>query len=103
MLLNNTGIEFCYDPIEAKSSTRQMVLLLQGLGYDQATCVHDEERGQIIVVGQKFGNVSLDQNEHEVSAICNVLGQWVDIGYYRLKATEKLTYTKNGDVKRQKV
>jgi len=49
-------------------------------------------------VGQKFGDVSLDQNEHEVSAICNVLGQSVDIGYYKLKATEKLTYTRTGEV-----
>lgn len=95
MLLRNTGIEFRYDPTEAKASTRQITLLLEGLGYDQATAVHDDD-GMIVVIGQKFGDVSLDQNEHEVSAICNVLGQWVDIAYYKLEATEKLTYSKTG-------
>jgi len=100
MLLKNTGIEFSYDPTEASASTRQITLLLQGLGYDQATCVHDEESEMIVVCGQKFGDVSLDQNEHEVSAICNVLGQWVDIAYYKLVPSETLTYTKAGDVRR---
>lgn len=103
MLLKNTGIEFSYDPTEAKASSRQIGLLLEGLGYDQATCVHDEETGMIVVVGQKFGDVSLDQNEHEVSAICNVLGQWVDVEYYRPQPTERLTYLKTGDVKHRRV
>jgi hypothetical protein len=103
MLLRNTGIEFRYDPTEAKASTRQITLLLEGLGYDQATCVHDDDSGMIVVCGQKFGQGSLDENEHEVSAICNVLGQWVDIHYAKLSATEKLTYTKVGDWKFQKL
>jgi hypothetical protein len=103
MLSKNTGIEFSYDPSEARASNRQITLLLQGLGYDQATCVHDEESGMIVVCGQKFGQASLDENEHEVSAICNVLGQWVDIHYAKLSATEKLTYTKAGDCKYQRL
>ena len=103
MLMQYTGIEFTYDPFEARVSTRQITLLLQGLGYDQATCVHDEESGKIVVVGQKLGQASLDENEHEVSAICNVLGEWVDISYYGLKATERLTYSKSGEATHKKL
>lgn len=99
MLTHNTAIQFRYDPTESLASTRQITLLLQGLGYDQATCVHDEDTGMIVVIGQKFGSESLDSNEHEVSAICNVLGQWVDVEYCTLSPIRKLVYGNDGNVR----
>lgn len=98
MLFRNTGIEFRYDPAEARASSRQITRLLEGFGYDHVTCIHDDDTSLIVVCGQKFGGVALDQNEHEVAAICNVLGQWVDINYSRLSPTECLTYSRTGDV-----
>lgn len=103
MFIRGTGIQFIYDPVECRASTRQITRLLEGLGYDQANCVHDDDSGMIVVCGQKFGQAALDKNEHEVSAICNVLGQWVDIEYVKLSATEKLTYTKAGECRIQKL
>lgn len=103
LLVKATGLQFTYDPAVSRVSARQVTCLLEGFGYDQVTCVHDQESGLTGVCGHKFGQASLDENEHEVSAICNVIGQWVEIDYFKLKAVEKLTYTRAGEAKFKKL
>lgn len=97
MKLAGTGIQFVYDPKETRASTSQIVSLLEGLGYHQTMCVHDDDTGEVEVSGLKYGEVALPDNGHEVNAIRHVIAQALDIDYLRVGATEKVTYTKEGE------
>jgi hypothetical protein len=86
-----TVIQFEFDPECAGTSARQLALLLEGLGYDQATCVGNGE-GKVVVCGVRFfGERSLDRS-HEVSAIWGVLGDPVEINYYGLRPLKKSSF-----------
>ena len=87
-----TVIKFEFDPEETTASARQLALLLEGLGYDQATCVGTGE-GMVLVCGMRFfGEVSRDRS-HEVSAIWGVLGGPVEINYYGLRPLRKSSFS----------
>lgn len=96
MYINGTGIEFTYDPNTSPASTRQLTHLLEGFGYDRVTCVADDDTEMVVVVAQKFMGCDLKNNSHEFEAICHVLGQWIEIAYFKLRATEMLVYSQKG-------
>jgi hypothetical protein len=92
---SGTALRFEYDPKRTCTSTRQISALLDGFGYDRTTCVHDDEGEVMMVAAVKHAMVRLADNDHEVTAIRKVVGQEVDVTYYRLRVTDEHVYEPN--------
>ncbi len=98
MILAGMGIQFRFDPTETRASTLQIARLLEGFGYDQIQCIHEDDSDIVIMAGIKHSGLCspIDENEPEVTAICHVLGDNICVDYFRLAETERLTYNEAG-------
>lgn len=103
MTFPHTAIVFSYDPSESHASERQIGMLLEGLGYLFIGSLHDDDGETRTVSAYKNGYVPLDGNDHEVDAIRTVIGQSLAIDYYRLQATEQVSYTEAGETLHRKL
>ena len=82
-------MRFSYDPKRNLVSQRQISAPMDGLGYDQTTCVTDDEGGVVVVAAVKHLMARLKDHDHEVAAIRKVVRQNIEVTYYRLRVTDE--------------
>ncbi len=83
MRFTGSCVQFEFDPVESHVSPRQVTLLLEGLGYDQVTCVTDDAGMVHVVAIWCFGKAPKDRS-HEITALWGVLGKRITVAYYQL-------------------
>jgi hypothetical protein len=89
---SGTGLRFEYNPKLTCVSTRQITALMDGFGYDQTTCVHDDQEEVVVVAAVKHYLARLDDHGHEVAAIRKVVRQEIEVTYYRLRVIDEHVY-----------
>src|SRR5688572_2313465 len=96
-MTSQIAIQFTYDPSGCNASQHQISLLLEGFGYYHIKGVN-EDNGTITLSAMRLSEVELDEHEWQVKAIQMVIGEPIDIDYYRLEASEWVCYTALGEI-----
>ena len=92
MRFTGSCVQFEFDPVESHVSPRQVTLLLEGLGYDQVTCVTDDAGMVHVVAIWCFGKAPKDRS-HEMTALWGILGKRIPVAFYQLRPSHRVCHS----------